>query len=159
MKALGCLLIVLGAGAFCLFRESEEARLLAWGDAMLSDLSRLRREACAVRRPLPQILETALCPTPLTGRAWQALLLGLDEEGEMAWERFERAVPSCFAPALMPLGSHLATGGEDLARAIDETREELASHLHRERSERAQRTKLRCALSFSAAALVMLVLI
>ena len=159
MKLLGCLLVAFGAVGLCLLRQREETALLDWGAAMLADLSLLRREVCLCRTPLPRVMEAFLCSSPFTGCAWQSFLRGLDQGADSAWECFLVCVPSCFAPALMPLGAHLSGGGEGLKRAIDETREELASHLRRERAELAQRSKLRWAISSCAAALVILVLI
>lgn len=159
MKAAGILLIVFSAvWGYLVYRRSalQALRLIR---ALEEELGVLRCQICVYRRSLPAILDGELCRgvggkflwTPLSKR----LRVGEGTIGE-CWERTVATLPREIAVRLSPLGSLLSIGGESLARAIDEVREELLL-LERDRQER-QKVDLRlsAAVCFSLAALFIL---
>ena len=60
---------------------------------------------------------------------------------------------------LAPLGPLLPAGGERLAAAIEETREELAGFLRAETARQASRGRVTAALCLSGACLLMMMLV
>jgi len=159
MKLVGSLLVALGAVALYYSWRREARRSLCQGEALMGDLAVLRREMCLCRRSLPDILERELAESAFTGLAWRAMLENLEGDTDVAWSAFLTRLSSSFAPALSPLRRQLWTGGDMLARALDETREELARCLQQAKRADSERARLGSALCFSAAVLLILVLI
>ena len=138
MKWLGAVLVLWGALEGFLLRRREALTPLKVGQALAEDLEVLRCEVCLCRAPLPEILEHTL-----TG----------------CWRQAAAGLPDPLQRILAPLGSLLPTGGERLAEAIEETREELTRFLRAERERQAAEGRITAALCLSGASLLILVLI
>ena len=156
MKTLGAMLSLWGAGLFCLLRRQEGLLPLRMGQALAAELAILRYQICICRRPLPEICEE------LSGPLWASL-------GRLLREAADRTLPDCWAEAvselpppldgyLASLGPLLPAGGERLAAAIEETREELTRFLRAEQVRQAAQGRITAALCLSGACLLILVL-
>ena len=117
MRALGALLVLWGAGLFCLLRRREGLLPLRMGQAIAAELAILRYQICICRRPLPEICEE------LSGPLWTSL-------GRRLREAADRTLPDCWAEAvselpppldgyLASLGPLLPAGGERLAAVFN----------------------------------------
>ena len=94
-------------------------------------------------------METPAGAAAVRGGAGPALVLAGDGGGAAA----------ALGTVLAPLGPLLPAGGERLAAAIEETREELAGFLRAETARQASRGRVTAALCLSGACLLILVLI
>ena len=162
MKLLGALLLLGSAGAWSLLRRREGQEPLRLGRALLEDLSVLGYHIRACRTPLPELLEEVLTDGPGAERLWKPLGTRLGEEGESlprCWHMAVRTLPPPLGKLLSPLGPLLPVGGEPLAAAIEETREELTRFLREETARQAARSRIVTALCLAGACLVILVLI
>ena len=158
MRAMGTVLVLLGAAGAYLLRRRQELRPLQVGQALLGDLAVLRFAICVRRMPLPRVLGENLS-------LWGPLLAKLREnrgQGVLlycCWDSTVVALPGELPRILAPLGPLLPAGGERLGAAIDETREELAAYLRAERVKQAQEGRLTAGLCLAGACLLILVLI
>lgn len=166
MSALGALLVLWGAGGLYVLRRRQDMLPLRLGRALLEDLAVLRRQICLCRAPLPAILAKELCRGPGAQALWESLARRLEraQAGEgvslsRCWTAAVRELPQPLGELLAPLGPLLPAGGGALARAIDETREELTRYLRREQERQSMAARLTAAACLSGAALVILVLI
>ncbi|MCI8438548.1 MAG: hypothetical protein HFF73_03375 [Oscillospiraceae bacterium] len=162
MRALGAALVLWGAGLLCALRRRESTLPLRVGQAVLADLAVLRYAVCVCRRPLPEIC-AGFSPDSLSARfLWEPL-------GRCLQDPADRTLPDCWAGAaaclpppldgyLAPLGPLLAAGGERLAAAIEETREEMTGYLRAEKARQAEQGRVTAALCLSGACLLILVL-
>ncbi|MDE7244652.1 MAG: hypothetical protein K2O18_11865 [Oscillospiraceae bacterium] len=162
MKLLGTILILLGAAGLFILRRREGLLPLRVGQAVAADLAVLRREICVCRRPLPEICTEILTDGPGAAYLWGPLGRYL-QENECSlpdcWARAAAALPAPLGPLLAPLGPLLPAGGEQLADAVEQTREELSRFLRAEAERQAACGKITAALCLSGACLVILVLI
>lgn len=165
MKLMGAALVVWSAVCVYLQRRREGMLPVRVGRALLADLPVLSFQICVLRRPLPELLEEALLDSPCAPFFWRPL-----REHIRAAERGEADLPACWARAAAdlpgplgrltrPLGPLLPAGGERLAAAIEETREELAGFLREETARQAGQGRITAALCLSGALLLILVLI
>lgn len=166
MKALGALLVLWGAGGIYLLRRRQDTLPIRLGRALLEDLAVLRRQICQREAPLPAILATELCRGPGAQALWGPLARRLEraQAGEGAslhqcWAGAVRELPPPLGALLAPLGPLLPAGGGALARAIDETREELARYLRREEERQSMAARLTAAACLSGASLAILILL
>ncbi len=161
MKLLGALLLLGSAGAWSLLRRREGQLPLRLGRALLEDLAVFRYHVQVCRTPLPELLEEVLTDGPGADRLWRPLG-GFLEEGETlprCWSRAVRTLPPPLGKLLAPLGPLLPAGGETLAAAIEETREELTRFLREETARQAAQSRITTALCLAGASLTILVLI
>ena len=163
MKWLGVVLVLWGALEGFLLRRRERLAPLRAGQALAEDLQVLRREVCLCRTPLPEILERSLAEGEGARYLWGPLAALLRQAGERSltdcWRQAAAGLPDPLERILAPLGSLLPTGGERLAEAIEETREELIRFLRAERERQAAEGRVTAALCLSGASLLILVLI
>lgn len=161
MRALGAALILLGAGGLYVLRRREQMLPVLLGRALLGDLAVLRYWICVCRAPLPEILEGALGGTPGTRWLWGPLAerLGGPEGLSACWARAAAELPSPLGALLEPLGPLLPAGGERLAQAIEETREEMTRFLREEADRQASQGRITAALCLCGACLLILVLL
>lgn len=162
MRAVGAALVLWGALLLYRTRRRESTLPLRVGQAVLADLAVLRYQVCVCRRPLPEIcggfppdsLSVLLLWEPLGRR------LGDDAEETLpdCWARASAGLPPPLDGYLAPLGPLLAAGGERLAAAIEETREELTGYLRAETARQAEQGRVTAALCLSGACLLILVL-
>lgn len=148
MKLLGALLLLGSAGAWSLLRRREGQLPLRLGRALLEDLAVFRYHVQVCRTPLPELLEEVLTDGPGADRLWRPLG-GFLEEGETlprCWSRAVRTLPPPLGKLLAPLGPLLPAGGEALAAAIEETREELTRFLREETARQAAQSRITTAL-------------
>ena len=139
MKLLGALLLLGSAGAWSLLRRREGQLPLRLGRALLEDLAVFRYHVQVCRTPLPELLEEVTLPR--------------------CWSRAVRTLPPPLGKLLAPLGPLLPAGGETLAAAIEETREELTRFLREETARQAAQSRITTALCLAGASLTILVLI
>ena len=161
MKLLGALLLLGSAGAWSLLRRREGQLPLRLGRALLEDLAVFRYHVQVCRTPLPELLEEVLTDGPGADRLWRPLG-GFLEEGETlprCWSSAVRTLPPPLGKLLAPLGPLLPAGGETLAAAIEETREELTRFLREETARQAAQSRITTALCLAGASLTILVLI
>lgn len=162
MKLLGALLLLGSAGALSLLRRREGQLPLRLGRALLEDLAVFRYHIQVCRTPLPELLEEVLTDGPGAERLWRPLRARLSEEGDplpRCWHMAVRTLPPPLGKLLAPLGPLLPAGGDPLAAAIEETREELTRFLREETVRQAARSRITTALCLAGACLVILVLI
>lgn len=163
MRVLGALLILSGAAGACLLRRREQLLPLRLGRALLGDLAVLSYQIRVCRAPLPEILEGPLSGGPGAQRLWRPLLERLEAEGEQGlaacWSQAVRPLPPPLGVLLEPLGPLLPAGGERLAGAIEETREELTGFLREEAARQASQGRVTAALCLSGGCLLILVLL
>ena len=158
MKALGAVLVLLCGLWSYLLRRAQTRLPLTMGRALLGELAVLRHEICAVRRPLPELLERGLLQGPL----WESLGCAIRRgEGSLpvCWQRASEGLPQPLDRLLAPIGPHLPQGGEALGHIIDETREELTEYIRTTQAQEAMRGRLTAALCLSGAGLLVLVLL
>ena len=162
MKLLGVLLILGSAGCWCLFRRREAQVPIRLGRALLSDLAVFRYQIQTRRTPLPELLEEHLTAGPAAGQLWQPLRALLSEEQyplPQCWREAVRPLPPPVRKLLAPLGPLLSAGGEPLAAAIEETREELTRYIREESARQAAQGRISTALCLAGACLVILILL
>ena len=163
MKWLGAVLVLWGALEGFLLRRRERLLPLRVGQALAEDLEVLRCGVCLCRAPLPEILEHNLAEGAGARYLWGPLAALLSEAGERSltgcWRQAAAGLPAPLRRILAPLGTLLPTGGERLAEAIEETREELTRFLRAERERQAAEGRVTAALCLSGASLLILVLI
>ena len=163
MKWLGAVLVLWGALEGFLLRRRERLVPLRVGQALAEDLEVLRCGVCLCRAPLPEILEHTLAEGEGARYLWGPLAALLPEAGERSltdcWRQAAAGLPDPLQRILAPLGTLLPTGGERLAEAIEETREELTRFLRAERERQATEGRVTAALCLSGASLLILVLI
>lgn len=160
MKVLGVVLTVLGAflGVGQFRRQSlSELRL---GRALTYDLAVMKREICISRRTIP-----AICLALQEGGAgeifWEPLRDSIEKRDmpvQNCWEAVTRQLPDRFSVRLAPLGPLLGAGGADLGKAIDEVREELLQDLRAAEQNMSASMRLACAVCFSGACFLILML-
>lgn len=161
MKLLGALLLLGSAGAWSFLRRREGQLPLRLGRALLEDLAVLRYHVQVCRTPLPELLEEVLAEGPGADRLWRPLGSFLEEGDALprCWSRAVRTLPPPLGKLLAPLGPLLPAGGEALAAAIEETREELTRFLWEETARQAAQSRITTALCLAGASLTILVLI
>lgn len=163
MRGLGAALVLWGAAGLYFIWRRESMLPVRVGQAVLADLAVLRYQVCICRRPLPEICGNFPPDSLGAGFLWEPL-------GRYLLDGAERTLPDCWARAsaglpppldgyLAPLGPLLAAGGERLAAAIEETREELTGYLRAERVRQAEQGRITAALCLCGACLLILVLI
>ena len=162
MRLIGALLLLGGAGLWCLLRRREGMLPVRVGRALLEDLAVFSYQIRVRRTPLPELLEEVLAQGLGAEYLWRPLAERLAEEGASlprCWRESVRTLPEPLGKLLLPLGPLLPAGGERLAAAIEETREELAGFLRAETARQASRGRVTAALCLSGACLLILVLI
>ena len=162
MKLLGALLVLGAAGCGCLCKRREGMLPLRLGRAICNDLAVFRYQIQTCRTPLPELLEEYLTDSPAAGPLWRPLLVLLSEERDslpQCWQKVVQPLPPPIRKLLSPLGPLLPAGGEPLADAIEETREELTRFLRDESVRQASQCRVTAALCLAGACLVILVLL
>ncbi len=162
MRAAGALLLLTGAGLWCLLRRREGLLPVRVGRALLADLAVLRYQIQVRRTPLPELLEGTLNRGPGAAYLWGPLLARLREGGASlprCWGASTEGLPPPLGRMLAPLGPLLPAGGETLAAAVEETREELTRFLREETARQAAQGRITAALSLAGASLLILVLL
>ena len=163
MKLTGCLLILWAAGQGCLSARKRMLEPLRLAQALAEDLAVLKSLACTGQFSLLRILEQDLAGGFGGAKLWLPLSRALKTAPAPSlprlWQHYTAALPQPLDKFLSPLGSLLGAGGKELAVAINETREELAGFIRTERQTQAAKQKLSTAMWFSAAMLMILVLI
>lgn len=162
MKVLGAMLLLGGAGLWCLIRRREGMLPLRVGRALLEDLAVLGYQIPVCRTPLPELLEETLAGGTGAEYLWRPLLERITQEGAAlpkCWRESVRTLPPPLGKLLGPLGPMLPEGGPALAKAVEETREELARFLREETARQVSQGRITAALSLAGACLVILVLI
>lgn len=162
MRILGAVLLLGGAGLWCLLRRREGMLPVRVGRALLEDLAVLGYQIRVRRTPLPELLEEVLAQGLGAAFLWGALLERLREEEATlpaCWEASVRELPPPLDKLLLPLGPLLSEGGEALAGAVEETREELTGFLREETARQASQGRINAALSMAGACLAILVLL
>ena len=162
MKALGVLMVLGSAGGWCLLRYQVGLLPLRLGRALLNDLAVFRYQIQTCRTPLPELLEVYLTDGIAAEALWHPLREMLSEEPCslcQCWREAVDPLPISIRKTLEPLGPLLSTGDEPLARAIEETREELTRFLREETVRQAAQCRITAALCLAGACLVVLVLL
>ena len=162
MKILGSVLLLGGAGLWCLMRRREGMLPVKIGRALLADLAVFSYQIRVRRTPLPELLEDVLTDGLGADHLWKPLAMQLAEEGASlprCWRESVQALPPPLGKLLAPLGPLLPEGGETLTEAVEETREELAGFLREETARQASQGRITAALSLAGASLVILVLL
>ena len=163
MKALGALLVLWGAGYLYCLRRRESLLPVRIGQAVLTDLAVLRYQVCVCRRPLPEICAAFLTEGLGSQYLWAPLGRRLAEPGEYTlaecWAGAASNLPPPLDRQLAPLGPLLCAGGDRLAAAIEETREEMTRFLRAEAVRQAEQRRVTAAVCLAGACLVILVLI
>ncbi len=161
MRALGVVLILCAATGGYLENRRRAKKPIAVGQALLEDLALLRYEVCVRRAPLPWVLTHTLAGGDGARYFWMPLHERLSRRAPSlprCWAETAASLPDPLPRLIAPLGELLPAGGENLAKAIDETREELTGVLRILRERQADGGRLAAALCFSAAFLLILVL-
>lgn len=162
MKLLGAVLLLGGAGLWCLMRRREGMLPVKVGRALLEDLAVLSYQVRVRRTPLPELLEEVLPEGLGADLLWKPLARRLREEGASlprCWRESAQALPPPLGKLLAPLGPLLPEGGGTLAEAVEETREELTRFLREETARQASQGRVNAALSLAGACLAILVLL
>lgn len=160
LKFLGTLLVLGSAAGWWLRRRKEMWLPVRIGRALTEDLAVLRFQIEVCRTPLPRILDE------FTGLGkswfWGPLAEQLAREAgppAVCWRDAAVGLPGELGRFLVPVGRMLDGGGEALARAVEETREELAGFLREETVRLTAQGRVNAALCFGGAGLVVLVLL
>ena len=162
MKLMGTVLILLGAVYGYLVYRRSAMRIPELLRSLADDLPLLRCKICVHRYSLPAVLTEDLGHGISGVYVWLPLAQRLAQKQNSfsaCWEQTMDELPILVAQRLAPLGKVLPVGGDTLSKAIEEIHREL-HQLAREQEER-QRVKLRlsAAVSFSAAALLILIFV
>ena len=161
MKLTGATLILLGAACGYLVRRRSVAQSLLLLRALADDLPVLQWKICVQRCPLPVILAEDLSGGISGACLWQPLAQRLAQAGESfstCWEEMMDGLPATIAQRLSPLGRLLPIGGDTLSEMLDEVHRELLRLVQEQEKRQQLSLRLTAALSFSAAALLILVL-
>lgn len=162
MKLVGAVMILASAaGGYLVYRRSAVLTLQILR-ALAEDLALLRCQICVHRRPLPAILDSELNRGIGGAYLWEplaALLKRCEGTVSFCWESAVKALPPQIAVRLAPVGKLLPVGGDTLARAIDEVREELLALARVQQAQQPARLRLSAAMCFSVAALFILAFI
>lgn len=162
MRWLGALLVLAGAGGGFVLVRQQSLLPMRLAQALLVDLGVLSGRICGARKPLPAILTDDLAAGLGARFLWGPLLTLLEQERGHSlpdcWARAADSMPPPLNSLLAPLGPLLPAGGPALARAIEETREELTGFLREERARQAAEGRLAAALCLSGACFLILVL-
>ena len=161
-KLIGALLLLAGAGAWCLLRRREGMLPVKVGRALLGDLAVLSYQIRSRRTPLPELLGEVLTGGPGEAYLWGPLLERIREEGAalpQCWRESVETLPPPLGKLLEPLGALLPEGGAALAEAVEETREELTGFLREETVRQASQGRITAALSLAGACLAILVFV
>ena len=162
MRIMGALLLLGGAGLWCLARRREGMLPVKVGRALLDDLAVFSYQVRVRRTPLPELLEDVLPEGLGAEYLWRPLAERLKEGGcalPQCWRESVRALPGPLGKLLLPLGTLLPEGGGALAEAVEETREELTRFLREEAARQASQGRITAALSMAGACLAILVLL
>ncbi|MDE6900222.1 MAG: hypothetical protein K2P15_04005 [Oscillospiraceae bacterium] len=162
MRLIGALLLLGGAGLWCLLRRREGMLPVRVGRALLEDLAVFSYQIRVRRTPLPELLEEVLAQGLGAEYLWRPLAERLAEEGASlprCWRESVRTLPEPLGKLLLPLGPLLPEGGGPLAKAVEETREELTGFLREETARQASQGRINAALSMAGACLAILVLL
>lgn len=162
MKIAGALLLLGGAGLWCLMRRREGMLPVRAGRAILEDLAVLGYQIRIRRTPLPELLEDILTEGLGAELLWAPLAGRLKKEGASlprCWQDSVQTLPPPLGRLLAPLGPLLPEGGGALAEALEETREELAGFVREEAARQASQGRITAALSLAGASLAVLVLL
>lgn len=166
MKTVGALLIFLSALCGYLRCRYKAMLPLKLARALVADLAVLRNSVYISRRPLPFILAEDLREGLGAEYLWKPFgtLLGCASDGagstvRESWIQAVWQLPVPFSSWLLPLGPFFSAGGNSLAQVIDEIREELICYIRAGEKQCSDQLKLSAALYFSAACLVVLILL
>lgn len=162
MKIPGALLLLIGAALWCLQRRREGMLPIRVGRALLDDLAVLDYQVRVCRTTLPELLENILTEGPGAELLWGPLLEKLQSGSSplpRCWQESVRTLPPPLGKLLSPLGTLLSEGDEILAKAVQETREELAGFLREETARQASQGRITAAVSLGGAVLAILVLV
>ena len=161
MKFIGALLVLLGAVIVYLVRRRSVAQRLQLLRALADDLPILQWKICVQRCPLPVILAENLSGGISGACLWQPLaqrLMQASESLSVCWEQTLDELPVMIAQRFAPLGKLLPIGGDALSVMIDELHRELLQLVQEEEKRQQLTMRLSAAMSFSAAALLILIL-
>lgn len=161
MKLIGATLIILGAALGYLVRRRSAAQRLQLLRALADDLPLLQWKVCVQRCPLPDILADDLNDGISGELLWRPLAQRLAQASEnfsVCWVQTLDELPVMIAQRLAPLGKLLPIGGDALSVVIDEVHRELLRLVQEEEKRQQLTLRLSAAMSFSAAALLILVL-
>ncbi|MBD5154021.1 MAG: hypothetical protein HDT15_02810 [Oscillibacter sp.] len=161
-KLLGSLLLLGGAGLWCLMRRREGLLPVRIGRALLDDLAVLDHQIRVRRTTWPELLENVLTEGLGAELLWRPLLERIRAEGAslpQCWQEGVRTLPPPLGKLLGPLGPLLPEGGDTLAKAIQETREELTRFLREETARQAAQGRITAAMSLAGACLAILVFV
>ncbi len=162
MRLLGSLMLLSGAGLWGLMRRREGLVPVRIGRALLDDLAVLDHQIRVRRTTWPELLENILTEGPGAELLWGPLLERIRAEGAplpQCWQESVRALPPPLGKLLGALGPLLPEGGDALAKAIQETREELTRFLREEAERQASQGRITAALSLAGACLAILVFV
>lgn len=160
MKLVGATMILLGAAYGYLVYRRTAVRSLQLVRALADDLRVLQCRVCVQRCPLPAVLTGDLGEGLSGACLWRPLAQCLARGQDSlpgCWERTVNALPLPVAQRLAPLGKLLSVGGETLARAIEEAHSQLLRLAQEQEGRQRIRLQLSAAVSFSAAALLILI--
>lgn len=162
MRAMGIVMIILSAaGGFYTYRRTAIIQLQLIR-ALTEDLALLRCQICIHRRPLPMILDRELCHGIGSVYLWEPmaeLLRRTEGTVRSCWEQAVGELPGTAAQRLLPLGRLLTVGGETLAHAIDEVRDELLVLAREQQERQSVELRLSAAVCFSMAAFLLIVFV
>ena len=114
MRLIGALLLLGGAGLWCLLRRREGMLPVRVGRALLEDLAVFSYQIRVRRTPLPELLEEVLAQGLGAEYLWRPLAERLAEEGASlprCWRESVRTLPEPLGKLLLPLGPLLPEGG------------------------------------------------
>ena len=164
MKLLGSACILAGSVLVQVARLAERRRQWDTLSDLLTALRRMGEEIRLARTPMPLLLEYLAkdrCPDIAAFFNQTAEELRRGESLAAAWQRGISSLP--LPPedirALEPLGAALGGDEEQACKAISQAAYELAKHAEKRAAERKAEDRRAAALCFSAAALLVILLI
>ncbi len=162
MKLMGAVLILFGAA----YGNYAYRRSAMWTLHLLrslaDDLPLLQCRICVQRCLLPAILAEDLCHGLGGKHLWVPLaerLARARDPFSLCWEQTMDELPPLIAQRMAPLGKLLPVGGDMLGNAIEEVHRELLLLAREQESRQGVNLRLSAAVSFSAAALLILIFV
>ena len=164
LKLLGSACILAGSVLAQMSRLSDRRRQWDTLSDMLSALRQMGEEIRLARTPMPLLLEYLAkdrCPDAAAFFSETAECLRRGESLEESWRRevSRLPLPPEDVRTLEPLGAALGGDEEEACKAISLAAYELAKHAEERAAERKGEDRRAAALCFSAAALLVILLI
>ena len=164
LKLLGSACILAGGALAQAARLSDRRRQWDTLSDILSALRQMGEEIRLARTPMPLLLEYLAkdrCPDAAAFFNQTAEALRRGENLAESWQRELACLPLPLEDirALEPLGAALGGDEEQACKAISQTVYELAKHAEERAAERKAEDRRAAALCFSAAALLVILLI